>query len=123
MFVEEIPDRISALEALAQSRDWQQLAKAAHQLKGAAGSYGFNAVTPFAARLESTAKDGCEEEEILSALNELLEVCRRLRSGAHPGKQPNRRRGGRLGLNGRLATDWPILSWHCLPSQGISVEK
>ena len=84
MFVQEMPERINALETQARSRDWQQLTRTAHQLKGDAGSYGFNVITPCAARLESAAKDGCQEEEILSALDELLDLCRRMRPRGPP---------------------------------------
>ncbi len=90
MFVDEMFVRISALETQARSRDWQQLARTAHQIKGAAGSYGFNVVTPYAARLENAAKNGCQEAEILSALHELLELCRRVRSGVPPRKDEPR---------------------------------
>ena len=81
MFVQDIPDRISTLETQAQNSDWQQLTRTAHQLKGSAGSYGFAAITPYAARLESAAKEGQEEEEILASLGELLDICRRVRAG------------------------------------------
>jgi HPt (histidine-containing phosphotransfer) domain-containing protein len=84
MFVQEMPDRIGALEAPARSRDWEQLTRTAHQLKGAAGSYGFDAITPYAARLESAARDGRQEEAILASLDELLDLCRRMRSGVPP---------------------------------------
>ena len=84
IFVQAMPDQISALETQARSRDWQQLTRTAHQIKGAAGGYGFKVLTPSAARLESAAKGGCQEEEILSALNELLDLCRRLRAGTPP---------------------------------------
>jgi histidine phosphotransfer protein HptB len=84
MFVEEMPDRINSLETQARNGDWQQLTRTAHQLKGAAGSYGFNAITPLAFRLEAAAKNGCQEEAILSALNELLDLCRRVRCGVPP---------------------------------------
>jgi CheY-like chemotaxis protein len=84
MFVQEMPDRINALEAQAKGRDWDQLTRTAHQIKGAAGSYGFGEITPYAARLEQAARSGCQEEEILSSLGELLDLCRRVRSGAPP---------------------------------------
>jgi histidine phosphotransfer protein HptB len=84
MFVQEMPDRINALATQARDRDWPQLSKTAHQLKGAAGSYGFKVITPCAARLESVAKDGRQEEAILAALDELLDLCRRMRSGVPP---------------------------------------
>ncbi len=87
MFVQEMPDRISGLENLARSRDWEELARTAHQLKGAAGSYGFHSLTPLAARLEHAAKDGRQEEEILASLNELLDLCRRVRPGVPPAEE------------------------------------
>jgi len=81
LFVEEMPDRINALEVQARSHDWEHLTRTAHQLKGAAGSYGFTLVTPYAARLESAARDGQQEQQVLTALAELLDVCRHVRSG------------------------------------------
>jgi CheY-like chemotaxis protein/HPt (histidine-containing phosphotransfer) domain-containing protein len=81
IFVQEMPDRINALESQAQNRDWQQLTRTAHQLKGAAGSYGFEAITPYAARLEIAARDGRQEDEILLSLDELLGLCRAMQAG------------------------------------------
>jgi histidine phosphotransfer protein HptB len=81
LFVQEMPDRIGALESQARSRDWAQLTRTAHQLKGAAGSYGFHDITPFAARLEHAARDGGQEDQILASLDELLDLCRRMRAG------------------------------------------
>jgi HPt (histidine-containing phosphotransfer) domain-containing protein len=81
LFMQEMPERINALETLAEARDWNQLARTAHQLKGAAGSYGFAEVTPCAARLEAAAREARHDEAILLALDELLALCRRLRCG------------------------------------------
>ena len=81
LFVQGMPDRINALKTHARSRDWQQLTRTAHQIKGAVGSYGFGEVTPYAARLEAAARNGSQEEDILSALDELLSLCRQVRSG------------------------------------------
>jgi CheY-like chemotaxis protein/HPt (histidine-containing phosphotransfer) domain-containing protein len=81
LFVQEMPDRIHSLEAQANSRDWQQLTRTAHQLKGAAGSYGFTEITPYAARLEAAAREAVQEEEILLSLDELLGLCRRVQAG------------------------------------------
>jgi histidine phosphotransfer protein HptB len=81
-FVQEMPDRIEALESQLRNRNWEQLTKLAHQLKGAAGSYGFEVITPCAQRLESAAKAAQEEDKILAALNELLDLCRRVRAGS-----------------------------------------
>jgi histidine phosphotransfer protein HptB len=84
MFVAEMPDRIDALETESRNRDWPQLTSAAHQLKGAAGSYGFSAITPYAARLEAAAREGSQEEAILAALSELLARCRGVQSTVAP---------------------------------------
>ena len=81
LFVQEMPDRINALDAQAKSRDWNQLAETAHQIKGAAGCYGFDEITPCAARLEAAVREAQQEEQIFSALDELLTLCRRVRSG------------------------------------------
>ena len=81
LFVQEMPDRINALDAQAKSRDWDQLAETAHQIKGAAGCFGFNEIMPCAARLEAAAREAQQEEQILLALDELLTLCRRVRSG------------------------------------------
>ena len=80
-FVQEMPDQINALDTQAKGRAWSQLAQTAHQMKGAAGSYGFDEITPCAARLEAAAREPRSEEEILSALDELLNLCRRIRPG------------------------------------------
>ncbi len=81
-FVEEMPERINALAVVARNRDWSQLTRTAHQLKGSAGSYGFTKITPYAARLEAAAHDPEHENAILLALNDLLSLCRRVRSGS-----------------------------------------
>ncbi len=84
MFVEEMPGRIQSLETQASGRNWEQLRRTAHQLKGAAGSYGFIDITPRAARLEHAAKNPDQEDEILLALDELLSLCRGVQSGVPP---------------------------------------
>ena len=81
LFVKEMPDRIGTFKAQARSQDWSQLARNAHQLKGSAGSYGFDEITSCAARLEATVRDDGQEETIILALNELLSLCRGVRSG------------------------------------------
>jgi histidine phosphotransfer protein HptB len=84
MFVQEMPDRINTLKTQAQSRDWKQLARTAHQLKGAAGSYGFEAITPCAERLIIALKDAQPEDRIFAVLDELVDLCLRLRSDVPP---------------------------------------
>lgn len=81
LFVSEIPERIAALEAQFSGRDFVRLGQTAHQMKGAAGSYGFPGITPVAARVEAAAKADEPEDRIREALDELLAMCRRMRAG------------------------------------------
>jgi len=88
LFVQAMPDRINALDAQAMSRNWSQLAETAHQIKGAVGCYGFDEITSCAARLEAAAREAPQEEQILSALNELRSLCHRVRSGKPGAMKP-----------------------------------
>jgi HPt (histidine-containing phosphotransfer) domain-containing protein len=80
-FVKKIPHRIGEMETHLRSRNWQLLARTAHQLKGASGSYGFETLGPYAEHLEIAAKEAQQEDQILAAFNELLDFCRRIRAG------------------------------------------
>ena len=80
-FVEGLPDKISALRRHVAGRNYEQVLRDAHQLKGSAGSYGFPDITARAAALESTARSGDREPRVQRALDELAEVCRRARPG------------------------------------------
>ena len=81
MFVQEMPDRVSNLLHRFESRDLPELERAAHQLKGAAGSYGFHQLTPAATRLEAALKQHRSDEEIRAALDSLVSLCRGVRAG------------------------------------------
>ena len=81
LFVLEMPDRVANLLKCAETSDWESLRRAAHQLKGAAGSYGFMPITPAAARVEDVIRQSSPETEILKALDELVDLCRQARSG------------------------------------------
>jgi HPt (histidine-containing phosphotransfer) domain-containing protein len=82
MFVSEMPDRIAAILARYDMGDFKELARLAHQIKGAAGSYGFNGLTPAAERLEVSAGKNEPADLIREAVDELIEMCGRLRCGA-----------------------------------------
>lgn len=81
-FVAELPDRIATLEAEASRSNWAQVTRFAHQLKGAAGSYGFDALTPYAKNLEAASRDDVDAANALRTLHELIDICRRVQSGA-----------------------------------------
>ncbi len=81
MFVDEMPDRIATLSEQLDMSDWDNVRRTAHQLKGAAGSYGFDSITPSAAQLEDAVDQGQPEEQIRDAVDELVGLCRRIRAG------------------------------------------
>ena len=81
MFVVEMPDRISTLITSFETANWSELQRAAHQMKGASGSYGFDQLTEFAARVENSVKGKAAETEVKEALDELVLVCGKLRAG------------------------------------------
>jgi HPt (histidine-containing phosphotransfer) domain-containing protein len=81
MFVDEMPGRVAALLDHLNAADWDGLRQTSHQLKGAAGSYGFATISPAAGRVESAVRDGMPEERIREAVSELVNLCGRVRSG------------------------------------------
>jgi HPt (histidine-containing phosphotransfer) domain-containing protein len=82
MFVEEMRDRVAAMLDQFRASDWEGLRRAAHQLKGAAGSYGFDPISPCAGRLEKAIREGEPEAQIREAVDALVEMCNRARGGA-----------------------------------------
>ena len=89
MYVAEMPKRIAALEEAFASGDRVNLKCAVHQMKGAAGSYGFDPLSLTAADLDSAIREGQSPEAIHRKFDELIQLCRRIRTGtasvtAHP---------------------------------------
>ena len=81
LFVDEMPDRVAALLEQLNAGDWKNLQRTAHQLKGAAGSYGFDAISPCAGKVEAALRDGEPEEHIRKAVERLIDLCNRTRCG------------------------------------------
>jgi histidine phosphotransfer protein HptB len=82
MFVEEMPGRVATLLDQLNAGDWEDLRRTAHQLKGAAGSYGFDLISPSAGKVEAAIRDQESEERIREVLEELVDLCKRARCGA-----------------------------------------
>jgi len=76
-FVYRLPARIIAMEAAVSGRNLDAVADLAHQLKGAAKSYGFASITDAAAALEGAAQ---RQEDVDRRLAELASLCRRARA-------------------------------------------
>ncbi len=81
-FVAEMPSRIARLQRQLDSQDWVTLRRTAHQLKGAAGSYGFDPITPLAHRLEMLLAHGVEPKVVAEAVHDLAAHCQRITAEA-----------------------------------------
>lgn len=84
MFVDEMASRVENFLKAFREKDWEGLQRMAHQLKGAAGSYGFAQITSVAGQLEDVLRGSGSEEEIKASLDNLLSLCRRIRAGVAP---------------------------------------
>lgn len=80
MFVADLPVRVESLQ-IAFARDRNELRRIVHQVKGAAGSYGFPQLTAAAAVLEQSLDGEQPEDRLERELETLLDLCRRARSG------------------------------------------
>lgn len=82
MFVAELPERVAALRQALTERDFEALRRLAHQLKGAAGGYGFPSITEAAKDLEITAKTDRSLEKTAAEMQALAGLCARARATA-----------------------------------------
>lgn len=83
LFVGEMPDRIQSFQDRMEASDHEGLRRLAHQMKGAAGSYGFATITHSAARLENALREAEPEDVVHSAVEDLIDLCRRARGPSH----------------------------------------
>ncbi len=85
-FLAELPDRMHAIESASREADLHRLASVAHQLKGAAGGYGYPAITDAARDVEKTAKDDTgppATDELARSIEQLKHLCQRAMSTRH----------------------------------------
>jgi len=75
-FAAELPARANELEGTLSAGDMKTLKTLAHQLKGAGGGYGFDAITQTAASLEHALKEGTTEAVIKERCALLCETLR-----------------------------------------------
>ena len=81
LFVHDLGDRLAELRRAETAHDWDAVGCLAHQIKGAGGSYGFPGLTAAALDLEHAARKLRSPSEIAIALDQLAEVCGRVRAG------------------------------------------
>ncbi|MGL4941658.1 MAG: Hpt domain-containing protein [Thermoguttaceae bacterium] len=85
LFISELPERLESMQACLAKQDWSSLQKLAHQLKGAAGSYGFPLISPAAAELDATLKAGNTDAAAITKLvTTVADLCRRASDEPEP---------------------------------------
>jgi len=82
LYVEEMPDRIADLEQAVQQGDRETMRRLAHQLKGSAGTYGFEDVTDIAERANQAIMNDADSASIEQAFQKLIRICRKMRAGS-----------------------------------------
>lgn len=86
MFVSELPNRVEAVLQHWQNRDFRELRRLIHQLKGSSGGYGFSQLGRAAAELEHDLGkiiDRTEQNElnkVKDGIDELVRLCQRVRA-------------------------------------------
>lgn len=82
-FAAEMPGWVERIEAAWEGQRRDDLRRLAHQLKGAAGGYGFSLIGDTAAELEERLGEEPGEpelEEIRELVDSLVDLCRRVRA-------------------------------------------
>ena len=79
LFVRELPQRLAAMHSALGADNLEQLRTLAHQLKGAAGGYGFPKLGEAAALVDQGVKDGCEPNVIRGRVGMLAALAARIR--------------------------------------------
>ena len=80
-FVGRLSATLEDIRAALEEEDLERLRRLAHQLKGAAGGYGFMPISGDAAAIEVALRDGVTPAELASAVEHLTCTCSRVRHG------------------------------------------
>ena len=86
-FAASMPVRVARLRRLLADQDWASLRRTAHQLKGAAGSYGFEPISQVAARLEQEVSGDVTPRLVTDTVDELAALCQSVRTSSPPDGQ------------------------------------
>jgi HPt (histidine-containing phosphotransfer) domain-containing protein len=83
-FVGNLQARIQAFEKAVSTNDAAEVARLAHQLKGASGGYGFEVIGETAASLEASAKAASSANDVAAEVMDLVNLCRRATAQPNP---------------------------------------
>ncbi|MGH7242113.1 MAG: Hpt domain-containing protein [Phycisphaerales bacterium] len=79
-FVQELPRRVETLQGLLRGSHFDELRRVAHQLKGAAGGYGFPTISDSAGSVEKLLHNGVGQaqlNDLQNRVDELVNLCGR----------------------------------------------
>lgn len=79
LFIHELPQRLAAMHVAIAAADHEQLRMLAHQLKGAAGGYGFPNLGEAAALIDQAVRAGNDDNVIRSRVGMLAAIVARIR--------------------------------------------
>jgi HPt (histidine-containing phosphotransfer) domain-containing protein len=79
-FADGLPERLDEMEQAISDGDLDRLARLAHQLKGAGGGHGYQALTERAAALEASARLGARSR-LHDLMMELADLVTRIQAG------------------------------------------
>ncbi|HEY1921778.1 MAG TPA: response regulator, partial [Tepidisphaeraceae bacterium] len=85
-FIADLPVKASEMASLLDNNNLAELAQVAHQLKGAAGVYGFMPVTEAAGRVEASVMQAEPLEDVAMQVNSLIDLIRSV-EGYDPSKE------------------------------------
>jgi HPt (histidine-containing phosphotransfer) domain-containing protein len=77
-FAAALPERIAAIRAAMEGLDRPRVQRLAHQLKGAAGGYGFAPISDLARDLESAVRERATDTELARRIEALAALCARV---------------------------------------------
>ncbi len=78
MYAAEMPARMDALEYAFASCDREQLTRLLHQLVGSAGSYGFDALSVDARKVELALRNGAPFSDVAAGVRGVINFCRKM---------------------------------------------
>ncbi len=81
-FIDRLPMTIQNLQSAYDSGDSNTLWRLAHQLKGSAGGYGFQAISRIAAKVEKAVRQPESDHELYLAMKQLTQTCARVKPKA-----------------------------------------
>ncbi|MCS7305932.1 MAG: Hpt domain-containing protein [Thermoguttaceae bacterium] len=82
LFVQEMPQRIQKILHSLQQADLENLYRICHQLKGAAGGYGFLPISLAAAEVLDAIQDHLPEQQLQQRVECLVALCQQARAGS-----------------------------------------